>query len=370
MLIADILPIKENGNFKPEGRYKMKLLKVGLVGTNFGAYWVQRDVLGGSGKNYVEIAAVCSLDLESAKSCAEKIGSSRYVTDMEELLQDPGIDTIALFTPPAGRAALIERCINAGKAVITTKPFEEDSAETLRVLSLARSKNSIVHINSPSPIPGDDLAVIFDWQKKYDLGKPLSAYWENYARYYDKADGRWLESPEHCPVAPIFRIGIYGINDLIRIFGKFDHIDGTQSHLFTGRPTPDHASIMMRFQNGGIAMIHSSLCIGDGQPYPAHMILHFERGTVRRTFWHNGTLERNADFSCVKLELNCISENEFHSETQFIPPERRSGGYLWKEFYDAVTQNHPLPNEVDPETVAEGIRAIERLKELQHSFPC
>ncbi len=348
----------------------MKLLKVGLVGINFGAYWVQRDVLGGIGKNYIEIAAVCSRHPEKAKQSAEQIGCPRYVTDMEELLRDPGIDAIALFTPPAGRAVLVERCINAGKAVLTTKPFEEDSAEALRVLTLARSKNSIVHINSPSPVPGDDLAVIFDWQKKYDLGKPLSAYWENYARYHEQQDDSWYDSPELCPFSPILRIGIYGINDLVRIFGKIEHIAGTQSRLMTGRPTPDHASVMMRFQNGGIATVHASFCIDDGQPYPAHMILHFERGSVRRTFWHDGSIERNADFSCVKLELNCISGNEFRSETKIIPPERRSGGYLWKEFYDAVTQKHPLPNEVDPETVAEGIRAIERLKELQHSFPC
>jgi hypothetical protein len=50
------------------------------------------------------------------------------------LIADPNIPVIGLYTGPVGRAALIHRIIEAGKDVMTTKPFELDSEAALAVM--------------------------------------------------------------------------------------------------------------------------------------------------------------------------------------------------------------------------------------------
>lgn len=339
-------------------------IKLGVVGLHFGEYWLKRDIDEGAGHEYVTVTAVCDKD----RKCAERCAQSRNCgcTDqLSDLLSDADVEAVALITPPTGRAALIRECIAAGKPVLTTKPFETNAEDALAVLREARSAGIPVHMNSPSPVPSDDLAQILSWNEQFRLGKPIAARWENYARYHEENTNSWYDSPELCPLAPVFRIGIYGINDLLRIFGEVDSVQLCQSRIFTGRPTPDNAELLLKFKNGGIASIFASFCIGDGLPYPGRLILHYENGTIERCFVGNGRLERTADFHSVELRLNCLYQGGFHSETRICSPARRSGSYLWKEFYTAVRTGKPLPGEVTPEEVAASVHIIETIRAFQ-----
>lgn len=346
----------------------MKKLRLGLVGINFGKHWVERDIRNGNGGKYAEIAAVCDRREEAAKAYAAQLGC-RCAAEIGSLLSDPEIDGIVLMTPPAGRAGLVGQCIHAGKPVLTTKPFEEDAEAARAVLKLARERGAIVHLNSPAPVLPDDLKKIAEWRRQYELGRPIAARWENYARYVENADGGWYDSPELCPFSPVLRIGIYGINDLIRIFGEVEAVSGVQSRIFTGRPTPDNAELSLRFKNGGIASIFASFCIADGQPYTADMTVHFERGTIHRRFVGPGRTERSPDFTSVRLELNCLYQGKYRAEQAETDPERRSGSYLWKEFHEAVTGGKPLADETDPEYIVSAIKVVEEMKRLQKEIP-
>ena len=241
---------------------------------------------------------------------------------------------------------------------MTTKPFELDPDAALTVLHEARGAGVVVHLNSPGPLPARDTAKITEWRETYALGEPIAARWETYGRYHETADGSWMDSPDKCPVAPVFRLGIYGINEVIGLLGTVESVHVTTSRMFTGRPTPDNAELTLQFANGAIGSVFASLCVGDGLPYPAGLVLHFENGTIVKRQVKDGSARRNADFRAVELKLECVHRDTFVEERYEFPAEYRSGAYQWANFHAAVRRGGPLADETAPETVAAGIAVI------------
>ena len=336
-------------------------VRMGLVGLRFGAGLAQRQIFGNAeNQKYVRIVKVCDRIPEKA----DEYGAKHNIPacyDMEELLNDPEIEAIMLMVPPAGRAALIRKCIDAGKHVLTTKPFELDPEEALEVLQYAREKGVIVHLNSPAPLPSCDLEQIRKWQAKYDLGKPVSAHWESYAKYSEKADGSWFDSYDRCPAAPIFRLGIYGINELIAIMGKVENVEIVTGRIATGRPTPDNAQLLMRFESGAIGSIYAALCVGDGVYYPAGMTLHFQNGTICK---RQVRTYADSDFTHVELSLRVVVDGQVIEESASFPATGRSGAYQYANFALSCRQGYQ-EDETTPETIAEGIRVIAEMKKKE-----
>src|SRR5262249_4882665 len=148
----------------------------------------------------------------------------RTYESLDEILADPVIPAVGLYTGPSRRADLLRKIIRAGKHVMTTKPFELDPHAALEVMQEARSRGCIVHLNSPAPVMPLDVSQIKQWQTEFRLGEPVACRADVWAGYREKADGSWCDDPELCPVAPIFRLGIYLINDLLEIFGPADEV--------------------------------------------------------------------------------------------------------------------------------------------------
>jgi predicted dehydrogenase len=251
--------------------------------------------------------------------------------------------------------------VDAGKHILTTKPFELDPAAAEEALLYAREKGIIVHLNSPGPMPSCDLQQIRLWQQKYDLGQVVSAHWETYAKYNEQADGSWFDSFDACPAAPIFRLGIYGINELVAIMGKVDSVEVVTTHIATGRPTPDNAQLMIRFRNGAIGSIYAALCIGDGVYYPAGMTLHFQNGTI----WKRQVRTlKDADFTKVELELRVVVDGEVEEERAEFPAVNRSGAYQYAQFAQSVREGYRA-DETSVETIVEGIKVIAEMKKKE-----
>ncbi len=92
---------------------------------------------------------------------------------------------------------------------MTTKPFELDPKAAMATLREARRRHRIIHLNCPAPLLSPDLEQIERWREEFQLGKPVGARADAWTNYREKADGSWYDDPKLCPVAPIFRIGIY-----------------------------------------------------------------------------------------------------------------------------------------------------------------
>lgn len=337
----------------------MSQLAIGIVGLNFGR-WILEELQRQPGSDYFHIGAVCDVDGEKARSFADKLKVKAY-TDLDSLLADPAIPVIGLFTGPAGRADLLRKIIRAGKDVMTTKPFELDPAAARAVLEEAASLGRVIFLNSPPPLPTKWMQQVIDWQKEFSLGPPISAHAEAMAHYVEKADGGWYDDPERCPAAPVFRIGVYLINDLVRLFGGVDRVQVLGSRVLTGRPTLDNANLNMLFKNGAVGSIHANFCVDDGQYYSNSFMLHFERGTIHRNLrfmpYGEGTFGS-------RLQLVAVT-GERKSETREVELFDNGSDYQWQVLHDTITHRNVTPIPVDD--IVHGVEVLAAMKRAEKS---
>lgn len=329
----------------------MEKIKCVVVGLNFGKWVIDNELLQGKGKDYITLYGVCDLNREKAKELAQVYGV-RYYESYEEVLADAAVEAVILITGPTGRAQMVKQAVLAQKPVMTTKPFDSSSSQTLEVLRLAEAQGVPVCMNSPTPVAKDEIRVMEDWVKQYDLGRPVSYYAETYCSYREEPDGSWYDDPEKCPAAPIYRLGIYLLNDLCRFFSPAQKIQVLQSRLRTKRPTADNAQLSILHEDGTIGTVFASFCIGDLQYYRCSMQLHFERGTIYKNVGPQTGEE-------ILLQLVANVEGEKKQVEQRVKSE--GAGYLWDVFYEKVRGTWNAPT-ISPEQVASVIRIIEEAK--------
>jgi predicted dehydrogenase len=339
----------------------MERSAIAVVGLNFGSY-VINQIVDGPGGRFFRLAGVCDLDREKCARKAHDLGVRAYA-GLDEILADPTIDAVGLFTGPAGRAELIRRIVRAGKHTMTTKPFERDADAAVRVLHEAERAGKAVFLNSPSPGLPPDLAQVEAWRTEHALGRPVGARFDVWASYFEQADGRWYDDFAQCPVAPIFRIGIYLINDAVRLFGEADAVQTLSSRLRTDRPTPDNAQLGIRFRCGALVNIFASFCIDDGDAHRNAMTLNFERGTIYRNAGPAQTSAREGG-SEMALVMRGASGREMRAQA-VLPRYNPQHVYQWEAFDRAIRKGVSSVDRVAPETVGRAIRIIEAMAEAE-----
>jgi predicted dehydrogenase len=332
-----------------------------VVGLNFGHYILDKQLLNGPGSPYFKVAGICDLDHERTREIAAQSGVKAYGS-LDEVLEDPSVPAVGLYTSPACRAHLLSKIIRAGKDVMTTKPFELDPKAALAVLQEARDLGRVIHLNSPSPVEPMDLSQISEWRNRYDLGLPVAARADVWASYAEKADGSWMDDPERCPVAPVFRLGIYLINDLISIFGRPEEVQVFSSRLVTGRPTPDNAQLGIRFASGALANIFASFCVRDGDHYRNSMVLNFQNGTVYR----NMGPFRSPDADNAVSEMSLVIEKDGNRVLTAQAKAHASGHYRWDLFYRAI-KGEEIQGEVNAAHIVDGLKVIIAMAKAQHT---
>lgn len=340
-------------------------IPIGVVGLRFGRHMLEYHLLAGPGSSFFQPVAVCDLDAVAAADIAARHGLKAYPA-LDALLADQAVRAVALFTGPAGRAETVRRIVRAGKDVMTTKPFDLDPDATLDVLREAKRLGRVVHLNSPAPVLPPDLLRIRRWQQQYDLGRPLAARFETWANYREQPDGGWYDDPARCPVAPIFRLGIYGINDLVQFFGEGEAVQVMHARLFTRRPTPDHAQLGIRFKGGGLACVFASFCVADGIPYPDRLDLNFERGSIYRATDHwqgTGRFDDPRDTILNLVAGRGVIESVRETATFH---NSRSGDYQWETFYRAI-RGEKIEEDVTPEQIAAAVRIIRAMARAEAS---
>lgn len=336
-------------------------LSMVVVGLNFGRHIVEQLTVDG-GNAHVRLAGLCDMDRVKAEALSKAHGDVPVYDSLDAILADSAIQSVGLFTGPNGRAALLSKIIRAGKDVMTTKPFETDPDAAAAVLEEARSLGRVIHLNSPTPGLSPDLAVIQGWRGELDLGMPVAARADVWTHYREQANDSWYDDPVKCPVAPLFRIGIYLINDLVRIFGRARRVSAMGTRLFTGRPTADNGQLAIEFESGALATVFASFCVRDGDHYRNSMTLNFERGTVYR----NVGPERVGD----GVELAAIVNDDVWQPRRVAAKleitSNRHNDYDWAGFA-AAARGEPGAPSYEPEHVVEPIRIVVAMAESERS---
>lgn len=334
-------------------------LHIGFVGLGFGVAVAQR-LMAGPAREQFRVAAACDTDAAKLAEFCGKHGVRGYAS-LDALLADESIPVIGLFTGPAGRAELLRRIIRAGKDVMTTKPFELDPAAARDVLEEAARLGRTIHLNSPAAEPPAYVRQVLMWQQEFSLGRPISCHAEMLISYREKADGRWLDDPRLCPAAPVFRLGVYSLNDLGRLFGRVHSVQVMSSRIFTERPTADNAQLALHFVNGAIGSIQASFCVDNGQHYANALTLNYERGTIHRNAfpvaYGQSELTSRLRLTATPGPGDLLSREWESAEI--------TGDYPWLAFHDAVTRRRPVPAPI--EEIVSAVQVIAAMGRAERS---
>lgn len=163
----------------------MQKLGLGVLGLGEG-----RSIISGCLSSELwELVNLCDLnEALCRKRCAE-FGFDRFTTRYEDLLEDPKIDAIGIYTPDQLHAEHICMALKAGKHVIVTKPFLDSLEHAREVLDLSRSTGKRVFVGQSSRFFAP-----FARQREHFLEGGFGEVITVEAQYH--ADHRWfLEKP-------------------------------------------------------------------------------------------------------------------------------------------------------------------------------
>jgi predicted dehydrogenase len=121
-------------------------LALGILGLGEG-----RSILSAaSTSEYCRPHAICDVNEELLARRKIESGVQKATTSLDEMLSDPEIDIVAIYTPDHLHGAHIKSCLVAGKHVICTKPILDDLTQGRELLEVARRSGRRVFVGQSS----------------------------------------------------------------------------------------------------------------------------------------------------------------------------------------------------------------------------
>ena len=110
------------------------MIKIGII--SYG-YWGPNLVRNFSESGTAEVRAVSDLRSERLKPVAARYPAIQTTTNYRDLLDNPGIDAIAIATPVSTHFDLALQALKAGKHVLVEKPFTTTAAQARTLIEEA-----------------------------------------------------------------------------------------------------------------------------------------------------------------------------------------------------------------------------------------
>ena len=97
-----------------------------------------------------ELAKICDLSEALCRHRAKEFDFPNYTLNYQEMLDDPGIDVIGIYTPDKFHARHVRMALSHRKHVVCTKPFIDDLAESRAILELCAATGKKVFVGQSS----------------------------------------------------------------------------------------------------------------------------------------------------------------------------------------------------------------------------
>ncbi|MGZ4330445.1 MAG: Gfo/Idh/MocA family protein [Acidimicrobiia bacterium] len=107
-------------------------------------YWGPNLVRNALQSPATSLAAVCDMDLSRASRLAGSYSAVAATDDIQQLLDDPVIEAIAIATPPATHLEVAMAAIEAGKHVMIEKPLASSYAEGRALVEAAEDRGVVL----------------------------------------------------------------------------------------------------------------------------------------------------------------------------------------------------------------------------------
>ena len=248
-------------------------MKIGIIGTGF----IIREALTAMSEvPAIELTAILARphSLAKGEAFAQEFGIGKVYTDYDELLADPGIDTvyvgiINLMHYEYGKKALL-----AGKDVIMEKPFTTLTAHAQELADLARANGRFIF----EAVTTRNCRIIDRMREELPRIGRIRMVQANFSQYSSRYD-RYLKGdvapafdPEACGGA-LYDLNVYNFNMAVALLGEPEDVEYLPNIGFNGVDTSGIALLRYRDFVGVLAAAKDS-------DSPSHFTIQGEKGWI------------------------------------------------------------------------------------------
>jgi predicted dehydrogenase len=122
------------------------MLRIGILGLGEGRSTISAALQS----RKLELKTICDLNIELCKKRANEFGFQHYTTNYDQMLNDPNIDIIGIYTPDKFHAGHIKMALLHKKHVVCTKPLLDNLAEAKDLLELSRATGKKIFVGQSS----------------------------------------------------------------------------------------------------------------------------------------------------------------------------------------------------------------------------
>ncbi len=119
----------------------MSTLGAAVVGAG---YWGPNLIRNFQASPEWDLRWVCDLDLERAERIAARAPGVRVTSDLNDVLDDPGVDAVAVATPAATHTEVVLSCLDAGRHVLVEKPLAASLADGQKLVTAAEDRDLVL----------------------------------------------------------------------------------------------------------------------------------------------------------------------------------------------------------------------------------
>lgn len=254
----------------------MKKLKIGIVGA--GNICTTSHLPAYKQVEEAEIVAIADLNLERAKTAAEKFGIPEYYGSVEEMLEKADIEAVDICTWNNGHGPVAIAAANAGKHILCEKPLTV-SNEMAQKIKEAVEKNNVRFMLAVPGRFGNSNSYVRNMYDKGELGEVYFAK-TAYVRRRGTPTG-WFTDSKTAGGGPVIDVGVHGIDAAWYIMGcpkpvrvsaaTYNYIGDYQTKgvdRWQGTPCPDNkfdtedsGAGVIHFENGASLLFEASWAI-------------------------------------------------------------------------------------------------------------
>jgi len=277
----------------------MDTLNIGIVGLRFGRTWMN----GFRHHRRCRLVGLCDLDAGALERASSESGPDRVTERFEEMVVDPGIDAVAVFTPAPLHAEHSTALLRAGKHVLSAVPAAVTEEGCRDIVLAARASGRIYMMAENWAYEPSVLKA----QALYKAGKLGTLYYGE-AEYLHHTESLWF-TPDGTPTwrrsFPPLLYPTHGLGPYLHMTG--DRVPAVTAHAVSGEMAPGADPerswlelAMLRSERGCLFKLMNSFC----NVHPGGHYLSFygdrgsfetDRGKKARTvanFWLQGDTPR------------------------------------------------------------------------------
>ncbi|KAL2211769.1 oxidoreductase family protein [Sarocladium strictum] len=237
-----------------------KVFNVGVVGYGMSAKVFHIPFITSTPE--LKLYAILQRTPKEGNSAPNDHPNVKHFTDTESLLADSEVDAIVITTPPDKHFELTKAALEAGKHVLTEKPFVPTSAEADKLIAIAEEKKRLICVYQNRRWDSDFLMVkhLLDQDS---LGR-IVEFNTHFDRYRAVMSANWkADLGISSGGSALFDLGTHLVDQVYTLFGLPQSVHGRLLNQREGKLldtfNPDGISAELSYPNGMLANIRISV---------------------------------------------------------------------------------------------------------------